>query len=164
MNAKIGLQKLLESVTVRLDVEISSKKRLFEEIGLIVEKSQAIPRSEVFDALFARERIGSTGIGHGVAIPHGKLLKLKRFCGVFLRLDKPIQFESNDHRPVTLVFALLTPRTKHQTQHLDLLSHLAEVFNSVENRGALALCSDENAVLNILGKSDVKHHGQSTIF
>jgi len=159
MNTKIGVQKLLEDTTVRLDVEISSKKRLFEEIGLIVEKSQAIPRSEVFDALIARERIGSTGIGHGVAIPHGKLPNLKRFSGVFVRLANPIQFESNDHRPVTLVFALLTPKTKHQTQHLALLSHFAEVFSRIENREALASCSNENAVLNILGKSDVTHHG-----
>jgi len=159
MKTKIGLQKLLEDATVRLDVEISSKKRLFEEIGLIVEKSQAIPRSEVFDALIARERIGSTGIGHGVAIPHGKLPNLKRFSGVFVRLANPIQFESNDHRPVTLVFALLTPKTKHQTQHLDLLSHFAEVFSRIENREALASCSNENAVLNILGKSNVTHHG-----
>ena len=159
MKTKIGLQKLLEDATVRLDVEISSKKRLFEEIGLIVEKSQAIPRSEVFDALIARERIGSTGIGHGVAIPHGKLPNLKRFSGVFVRLANPIQFESNDHRPVTLVFALLTPKTKHQTQHLDLLSHFAEVFSRIENREALASCSNENAVLNILGKSDDTHHG-----
>jgi len=159
MNTKIGVQKLLEDATVRLDVEISSKKRLFEEIGLIVEKSQAIPRSEVFDALIARERIGSTGIGHGVAIPHGKLPNLKRFSGVFVRLANPIQFESNDHRPVTLVFALLTPKTKHQTQHLDLLSHFAEVFSRVENREALASCSNEDAVLNILGKSDDTHHG-----
>ena len=159
MDTKIGVQKLLEDATVRLDVEISSKKRLFEEIGLIVEKSQAIPRSEVFDALIARERIGSTGIGHGVAIPHGKLPNLKRFSGVFVRLANPIQFESNDHRPVTLVFALLTPKTKHQTQHLDLLSHFAEVFSRIENREALASCSNENAVLNILGKSNVTHHG-----
>jgi len=159
MKTKIGLQKLLEDATVRLDAEISSKKRLFEEIGLIVEKSQAIPRSEVFDALIARERIGSTGIGHGVAIPHGKLPNLKRFSGVFVRLANPIQFESNDHRPVTLVFALLTPKTKHQTQHLDLLSHFAEVFSRIENREALASCSNENAVLNILGKSNVTHHG-----
>ena len=159
MKTKIGLQKLLEDTTVRLDVEISSKKRLFEEIGLIVEKSQAIPRSEVFDALIARERIGSTGIGHGVAIPHGKLPNLKRFSGVFVRLANPIQFESNDHRPVTLVFALLTPKTKHQTQHLDLLSHFAEVFSRIENREALASCSNENAVLNILAKSNVTHHG-----
>jgi len=159
MDTKIGVQKLLEDATVRLDVEISSKKRLFEEIGLIVEKSQAIPRSEVFDALIARERIGSTGIGHGVAIPHGKLPNLKRFSGVFVRLANPIQFESNDHRPVTLVFALLTPKTKHQTQHLDLLSHFAEVFSRVENREALASCSNEDAVLNILGKSDDTHHG-----
>ena len=164
MNAKIGVQKLLEEVTIRLDVEISSKKRLFEGIGLIVEKSQAIPRSEVFDALFARERIGSTGIGHGVAIPHGKLPNLKRFCGVFMRLANPIQFESNDNRPVSLVFALLTPRTKHQTQHLDLLSHFAEVFSRVENREALVSCSNEKAVLNILGKTDVTHHSQSNIF
>ena len=159
MKTKIGLQKLLEDATVRLDAEISSKKRLFEEIGLIVEKSQAIPRSEVFDALIARERIGSTGIGHGVAIPHGKLPNLKRFSGVFVRLANPIQFESNDHRPVTLVFALLTPKTKHQTQHLDLLSHFAEVFSRIENREALASCSNENAVLIILGKSNVTHHG-----
>jgi len=158
MNSNIGVQKLLENVAVRLDVEISSKKRLFEEIGLIVEKSQEIPRSQVFDALLARERIGSTGIGHGVAIPHGKLPNLKRFTGVFVRLAHPIQFESNDSRLVTLVFALLTPQAKHQTQHLDLLSHLAEVFNKVDNRETLLSCSNESAVLNILGKLDVTNH------
>jgi len=158
MNTKIGVQKLLEDVTIQLDIEISSKKRLFEEIGLIVEESHAIPRSEVFDALFARERIGSTGIGHGVAIPHGKLPNLKRFSGVFMRLARSIQFESNDNRPVALVFALLTPQAKHQTQHLDLLSHLAEVFSNAENREGLLSCADEHTVLNILGTSNAANH------
>jgi PTS system nitrogen regulatory IIA component len=158
MNTKIVVQKLLEDVTIKLDAEISSKKRLFEEIGLIVEQSHAISRSEVFDALFARERIGSTGIGHGVAMPHGKLPKLKRFSGVFMRLANPIQFESNDNRPINLVFTLITPQAKHQTQHLELLSHFAEVFSKIENREALLSCSDEYTVLNILGKSNVANH------
>ena len=94
MSSNISLIKLFEEVEVLLDITISSKKRLFEEVGLCIEEKYGIPRSETFKALFAREKLGSTNIGHGIALPHGRLLNLKRFVGVFARLENPIQFES----------------------------------------------------------------------
>lgn len=119
-----------------LDLDASSKKRLFEQIGLLIENENRIARAKVFDALFARERLGSTGLGHGVAIPHGRIKGLRDTIAVFIRTRDGVPFESPDGENVRLVFAMLVP--EHATeQHLDLLSELAEVFCDADLRAAL---------------------------
>ena len=152
MSSNISLIKLFEEVEVLLDITISSKKRLFEEVGLCIEEKYGIPRSETFNALFAREKLGSTNIGHGIALPHGRLLNLKRFVGIFARLENPIQFESGDNKPVQMVFALLTPEVKQQNQHLAYLAHLAEVFSEKSTREQLLGASDKGAIIQLLEK------------
>ncbi|MDA1332294.1 MAG: PTS sugar transporter subunit IIA [Proteobacteria bacterium] len=137
---------------VLLDITISSKKRLFEEVALCIEEKYGVPRSETFEALFAREKLGSTNIGHGIALPHGRLVKLKRFVGVFARLEKPIQFESGDNKPIQMIFALLTPEVKQQNQHLAYLAHLAEVFSEKSTREQLLKISDKVEIIKLLGK------------
>jgi len=150
MSTNISLIKLFEEVEVLLNIKVSSKKRLFEEIGLCVEDKYGVPRSETFDALFAREKLGSTNIGHGIALPHGRLKQLKRFVGVFARLKEPIQFESGDGKPVQMVFVLLTPKVKQQNQHLAYLAHLAEVFSDHLVRKKLLETADITEVLALL--------------
>src|SRR4051794_37544449 len=103
------IAKLLPPANVMLDLHVSSKKRLFEQIGLLFENNNGIARSVVFESLFARERLGSTGLGQGVAIPHGRIKGLKEALGAFMRLDQPVPFDAPDGRPVHLVFALLVP-------------------------------------------------------
>lgn len=132
-----NLAKILPAANVVLDLEVSSKKRAFEQAGLIFENNCGIARSTVSDNLFARERLGSTGLGHGVAVPHGRIKGLKAPLAAFVRLKEPIPFESPDGQPVKLLFFLLIP--DHVTQqHLDILSEIAEMFSDEALRDALA--------------------------
>jgi PTS system nitrogen regulatory IIA component len=139
------LAPLLPAAHVVLDIDVSSKKRLFEQIGLLFENSRQIPRARVFDSLFDREKLGSTGLGYGVAIPHGRLKNLKETLCAFVRTQLPVPFESPDGQPVRLVLAMLVP--EHATeQHLELLSDLAQMFSDPGLReGLLAAGSVEAA-------------------
>ena len=137
------ITQLLSSDNIVLDLDASSKKRVFEQVGLLFENSQGIARSTVFDSLFAREKLGSTGLGQGIAIPHGRIKGLKHASGAFLRLSTPVPFDSPDGKPVSLLFVLLVPEqaTEH---HLQILSELAERFSDRQCREALcaADCAD----------------------
>ena len=81
---------LLPAANVLLDLHVSSKKRLFEQVGLLFENHHGLARSVVYDSLFARERLGSTGLGQGIAIPHGRIKGLKEALGAFVRLAQPV--------------------------------------------------------------------------
>ena len=140
-----------ENVVTRL--EASSKKRLFEQAGLLFENNQHIARSVVYDALFAREKLGSTGLGQGVAIPHGRIKGLKVPVGAFIRLETPVQFEAPDGNPVELIFVLLVPVSANE-QHLQLLSELAQMFASKEFRDKLASAPDAAALYALFGQWD----------
>jgi PTS system nitrogen regulatory IIA component len=128
--------KLLPAANVVLDLEVSSKKRMFEQVGLLFENHHGIARSVVFDSLFARERLGSTGLGQGVAIPHGRIKGLKEPLGAFLRLATPVAFDAPDGKPVSLVFVLLVPEQANE-HHLQILSELAQMFSDREFRNVL---------------------------
>ena len=134
--------QILPLKNIVLDLDVSSKKRAFEQAGLIFENNHGIARSTVSDNLFARERLGSTGLGHGVAVPHGRIKGLKAPVAAFMRLAQPIPFESPDSQPVNLLVFLLIP--DHVTQqHLEILSEVAEMFSDDSFRAALAV--DPNA-------------------
>jgi len=137
--------KLLPPANIVLDLEVSSKKRMFEQAGLLFENNQGIARSLVFESLFARERLGSTGLGQGVAIPHGRIKGLKDPVGAFVRLKTPVAFDAPDGKPVTLVFVLLVPEQATE-QHLQILSELAQMFSDRELRGQLAGAHDPGAL------------------
>lgn len=139
------LAKILQPNNVVLDLEVSSKKRAFEQVGLIFENNCGIARSNVSDNLFARERLGSTGLGHGVAVPHGRVKGLKAPLAAFVRLAEPIPFESPDGQPVNLLIFLLIP--DHVTQqHLEILSEIAEMFSDDAMRTALSTDADQASV------------------
>jgi len=143
------VSSLLPVGHVVLDMDVSSKKRLFEQIGLLFENSRQIPRSRVFDSFFDRERLGSTGLGYGVAIPHGRIKTLKEPVCAFVRTAAPIAFESPDGAPVNLVFAMLVP--EHATEaHLGLLSELAQMFSDAGMREALATTQDIQAAHRLI--------------
>jgi PTS system nitrogen regulatory IIA component len=143
------VSRLLPLNHVLLDLDVSSKKRLFEQIGLLFENSRQIPRSRVFDSLFDREKLGSTGLGYGIAIPHGRIKTIKEPLCAFVRAAQPIAFESPDGEPVRLVFAMLVP--EHATEaHLELLSELAQMFSDASMREALATAPDAQAAHRML--------------
>jgi len=128
---------ILPAENVVLNLECSSKKRAFEQAGLIFENNCGIARSTVSDNLFARERLGSTGLGHGVAVPHGRIRGLKAPLAAFVRLSEAIPFESPDGEPVKLLIFLLIPDNVTQ-QHLEILSEIAEMFSDRTFRMAMA--------------------------
>lgn len=137
--------QILPHANVVLDLDVSSKKRAFEQAGLIFENNCGIARSTVSDNLFARERLGSTGLGHGVAVPHGRIKGLKAPLAAFVRLKEPIPFESPDGQPVNLLIFLLIP--DHVTQqHLEILSEIAEMFSDEAFRNLLKTSPDAAAV------------------
>ena len=120
--------KLLSLSNVVLDLDVASKKRVFEQVGLLFENSSQIARSRVYDSLFAREKLGSTGLGQGIAIPHGRIKGLKDALGAVVRLKQPIPFDAPDGQPVSLIFVLLVP-DRATDAHLQILSELAQMFS-----------------------------------
>ena len=133
--------KLLPPANVLLDLQVSSKKRLFEQVGLLFENNHGIGRSLVFDSLFARERLGSTGLGQGVAIPHGRIKGLKDALGAFVRLAQAVPFDAPDAKPVNLLFVLLVPEQATE-KHLQILSELAQMFSDRALREAMLAAPD----------------------
>jgi PTS system nitrogen regulatory IIA component len=141
--------KLLPLDHVVTDLQVSSKKRLFEQAGLLFENHHGLARSLVFDALFAREKLGSTGLGQGVAIPHGRIKGLKEALGCFIRLPQPVPFEAPDGSPVSLVFVLLVPE-KATEKHLQILSELAQMFSDKPLREAMLQAADAAALHGLI--------------
>jgi len=139
------ISRLLPESNVMLDLPASSKKRAFEQAGLLFENQQGIARAKVFDCLFAREKLGSTGLGQGVAIPHGRIKGLKEAVGAFVRVAEPIPFDAPDGQPVALMIFLLVPEQASQT-HLDILSELAQMLSDKSFREALLTAPDASAV------------------
>lgn len=131
-----------------VELDVSSKKRVFEQAGLLFENNQQLARSTVYDALFAREKLGSTGLGLGVAIPHGRIKGLKSAAAAFFRLASPIPFDAPDGVGVQMVFVLLVPQSANE-QHLQLLSELAQMFSERRFREQLQSAPDSKALLEL---------------
>ncbi len=143
------LSRLLPPQNIVLDLPVTSKKRLFEQVGLLFENNHGIERGKVFDSLFARERLGSTGLGEGVAIPHGRIKGSKEALAAVVRLAQPIPFDAPDGKPVGLLVFLLVPEAATD-EHLELLSELAELLADTATRQALLSCDDPVRMHRIL--------------
>jgi nitrogen PTS system EIIA component len=143
------LSKHLPLSHVLLDLDVTSKKRLFEQIGLLFENESKIARANVFDALFAREKLGSTGLGFGVAIPHGRMKGLRDTVATFIRIKEGVPFEAHDGVPVRLVLAMLVPEHANE-QHLNMLSELAQMFSDPDLRELLLHETDAGHAHKIL--------------
>jgi PTS system nitrogen regulatory IIA component len=133
--------QLLPEAHVLLGVDATSKKRLFEQVGQLFEDRAQIGRATVFDSLFAREKLGSTGLGQEIAIPHGRIKGLKHALGAFVRPRQPIPFDAPDGKPVAQVFVLLVPEQATEA-HLQLLSELAQMFSDKSFREQLAAATE----------------------
>jgi PTS system nitrogen regulatory IIA component len=142
------ISKILAPGNILLDAESTSKKRVFERVGLLFENQMQIGRSQVFDSLFAREKLGSTGLGQGVAIPHGRIPKLRDATAAFVRTSHPIPFDAPDGQPVGLIFVLLVPELATDL-HLQILGELAQMFSDTDFRKKLQECNDVNCIYQI---------------
>ncbi len=139
------ISKILLPDNILLDTESTSKKRVFERVGLLFENNQQIGRSQVFDSLFAREKLGSTGLGYGVAIPHGRIAKLRDATAAFVRTSHPIPFDAPDGQPVHLIFVLLVPE-RATDLHLQILGELAQMFSEQQFRNQLTASEDAASI------------------
>jgi PTS system nitrogen regulatory IIA component len=127
------LASILPAAQVLVGIEATSKKRAFEEVGLLFENLHGLSRAVITDSLFARERLGSTGLGHGVAIPHGRIKGLKAPMAAVFQLAQPIGFDAPDEQPVGLLIFLLVPEAATQ-KHLEILSEIAELLSDAALR------------------------------
>jgi PTS system nitrogen regulatory IIA component len=139
------ISKILLPDNILLDTESTSKKRVFERVGLLFENNQQISRSQVFDSLFAREKLGSTGLGQGVAIPHGRIAKLREATAAFVMTSHPIPFDAPDGQPVNMIFVLLVPERANDL-HLQILGELAQIFSDAQFRNRLLACKDTASI------------------
>ncbi len=131
------LAAILPVAQVVVQVDASSKKRVFEEAGLLFQNLHGLSRALVTDSLFSRERLGSTGLGHGVAIPHGRIKGLKSPMAAVFQLSQPIGFDAPDEQAVALLIFLLVPEAATQ-KHLEILSEIAEMLSDANLREKLA--------------------------
>jgi len=135
------LASILPSAQVLVSVDATSKKRAFEEAGLLFENLHGLSRALITDSLFARERLGSTGLGHAVAIPHGRIKGLKSPMAAVFRLANPIGFDAPDEQPVVLLIFLLVPEAATQ-KHLEILSEIAEMLSDSALREKIKASTD----------------------
>ena len=143
-----------DSVVAKLHV--GSKKQALQELAKRAAALTNLPERQIFDVILERERLGTTGVGGGIAIPHGRLPKLEQICGLFARLDQPIDFESIDEQPVDLIFMLLAPETAG-ADHLKALARVSrllrdravtEKLRGSDSRDALyALLTESNGAI-----------------
>lgn len=123
----MDMSNILRPEAVRVLSGVSSKKRLFHELGGLVDSAYRIDSSDAIDALLERESLGPTGVGHGVALPHARLSCVDRVLGIMLLLDKPVNFEAVDRQPVDLVFALFAPEDAG-VEHLKALALISRTL------------------------------------
>jgi nitrogen PTS system EIIA component len=139
------ISKILPLNNIVLDHDSTSKKRVFERAGILFENELQIARSQVFESLFAREKLGSTGLGHGVAIPHGRVKGLRDATAAFFKVDSPIAFDAPDGQPVNLIFILLVPE-RATDLHLQILGELAHMFSDKSFREKLLATEDSASI------------------
>jgi len=128
---------------------IASKKRAFEEVGFLFESQHGLSRALVTDSLFSRERLGSTGLGNGVAVPHGRIKGLKLPLAAVLLLEQAIGFDAPDNLPVDLLFFLLVPEAATQ-KHLELLSEIAALLSDESRREAMRRSGTADALHGLI--------------
>ena len=145
------ISKILPLGNVLCDLGAGSKQELFEALGLLFENRQQIPRKKVVDSLATREKLGSTGLGQGVAIPHGRIKGLHETTGAFVKLKAPIPFEAPDSQPVGLLFVLLVP-AQATDMHLQILGELAQMFSDRKLREHLQASLDPAEIHRLLSE------------
>ena len=135
-------------------MEAGSKKKALEHLSAILsESSLSVPAEQIFDHLIARERLGSTGLGAGVALPHSRLANIDQPLGALITLSTPVDFDSPDDLPVDIIFCLVVPDTADE-EHLQLLAELAELFTADDMCNQIRQANDASEILDLI------HHWQ----
>lgn len=143
------ISDILEVKAVKLLAGCSSKKRLFHDLGALAESCYGLEAGQVVEALIDRETLGPTGVGHGIALPHARIAEVDTVRGIFLRLEKPMNFEAVDRQPVDIVFALLAPETAG-VEHLKALALISRTLRDSNLCNKLRSNSDPSTLYSIL--------------
>jgi len=143
------LSDLLAPGAILPALKVNSKKQALQELAARAAEITGLPEREIFETLLQRERLGSTGVGNGIAIPHGKLTKIDRLFGLFARLERPIDFDALDSEPVDLVFLLLAPEHAG-ADHLKALARVARVLRDPQTAAKLRATRDPEALHALL--------------
>ncbi len=143
------IASLITADTALLDVSFTSKKKLFEHAADLFARIHGLKSTDIFTSLFERERLGSTALGCGVAIPHGRIKGLKHACGAFYRLQTPLEFDAPDNQPVSICFVLLVPQDANE-QHLQILGELAQLFGDDAMRTKLLAIATPNDLIALV--------------
>lgn len=147
------ISALLSPQRIFLDTEISSKKKLLELIANIVADQTQMPESTIYSNLLNRERLGSTGLGHGFAVPHARVENLDKTIGCLFRLKEPVNFESPDNQPVDLVFTIIIPQEATE-EHLMILSSLASIFSQTDVCEAIRGATSRDEIAQIIESAE----------
>lgn len=153
----MNLSDLLKPAALLPALHSQSKKQLLQEVSAKAAELTGLPEREIFDTLLQRERLGSTGVGQGVAIPHGKLRALDRLVGVFARVARPVDFDSLDDQPVDLVFVLLAPENAG-ADHLKALARIARILRDAAMAEKLRTAQNADGLYAILTGLDEASH------
>jgi PTS system nitrogen regulatory IIA component len=137
-------------------LRVTSKKQLLQELARKASALTGVEAREIFDVLLERERLGTTGVGHGIAIPHGKLAKLDRLHAVFARLDKPVDFDSIDDEPVDLVVLLLAPEAAG-ADHLKALARVSRLLRDRTVCTKMRGCESTDAIYALFSAAAASH-------
>lgn len=149
----MSISSLLAKDHVFPDAHVTSKKRLLELIAEKAANHLNIPQKRIFSRLLERERLGSTGLGQGFAVPHARLEGLDRIHACFLKLDQPIPFDAADQEPVDLVFVLFVPEDSTE-EHLQVLASLAKIFSQPQVANAIRQSHSSDEIIETLSKAE----------
>jgi nitrogen PTS system EIIA component len=141
--------ELLRVEDIHLDLDVSDKGRLLERIAALLSRRHGLSEAQVLESLIAREQLGSTGLGHGVAIPHARMPQCYAAAGVFVRTKVAVPFDAPDRKPVSLFLGLIVPKQATE-RHLQLLATSAAMFSDRTFRDKLRACPDPSAVRELL--------------
>lgn len=148
----MDLSTILRPAAVKTVANVSSKKRLFQDLGDLVDGCYGLDSVDAFTALQARESLGPTGVGHGVALPHARLPDLDQVVGAFMRIEKPLDFDSVDRQPVDLVFALFAPDGSG-VDHLKALALVSRTMRDADICGKLRANDEPDTLYTILAEA-----------
>ena len=149
----MAISALLSPQKIFIDTEVSSKKKLLELIANITADQTRLPESTIYTNLLNRERLGSTGLGQGFAVPHARLPELEETVGCFFRLKQPVNFESPDNLPVDLVFTIIIPQEANE-EHLLILSSLARIFSDADICEAIRTAASREEIEKIIQSAE----------
>ncbi|AYG65019.1 MULTISPECIES: PTS IIA-like nitrogen regulatory protein PtsN [Rhizobium] len=152
----MALADLLQQDAIIPALKANSKKQLLQELAAKASKLTGLPEREIFDVVLQRERLGSTGVGNGIAIPHGKLASIRSIAGIFARLEAPVDFEALDDQPVDLVFLLLAPEGAG-ADHLKALSRIARVLRDQDLVAKLRATDSASAIYAFLNEEQASN-------